>query len=136
MPIFNKGNLNNSDFHLPYNPQLLSRAKQLRQNPTPPEKKLWQDYLRTFRFRVLRQRPINHFIVDFYCAALKLVIEIDGESHFTQDGQLYDQERTEILEGYGLSVLRFTNDAVFNNFEGVCQKIEYIIFPTPLQKKG
>jgi len=136
MPIFNKGNLNNSDFHLPYNPQLVSRAKQLRQNPTPAEKKLWQGYLRTFQFRVLRQRPINHFIVDFYCAALKLVIEIDGESHFTQQGRVYDHQRTEILEGYGLSVLRFTNDAVLNDFEAVCQKIEYISSQTPLQKGG
>lgn len=71
-------NLNVTDFHLPYNPQLVQRAKQLRQNPTLAEKKLWQNYLRTFPFRVLRQRPIHHFIVDFYCAALKLVIEIDG----------------------------------------------------------
>ena len=130
MPPFNNRNLNTTDFHLPYNPQLVSRAKEFRQNPTPAEKKLWQEYLRTFRFRVLRQRPIDHFIVDFFCAALKLVIEIDGESHFTTEGRVYDQERTAVLEGYGLIVLRFTNDVVMNDFEGVCQRIEELIPPT------
>jgi len=98
----------------------------MRKNPTPAEKKLWRDYLRTFKFRILRQRPIAHFIVDFYCAALKLVIEVDGDSHFTDEGKAYDLKRTSILEGYGLQVVRFTNDEVLNNFEGVCQQIEEI----------
>jgi very-short-patch-repair endonuclease len=122
-------NLRTNDFHLPYNPQLVARAKKLRQNSTPAEKKLWQEYLRTFPFRILRQRPINHFIVDFYCAALKLVIEVDGESHFTEEGRLYDVERTEILAGYGLKVIRFTNEQVMTEFDGVCQRIEKEISP-------
>jgi len=71
----------------------------LRQNPTPAEKKLWQDFLRSYPFRVLRQRPIANFIVDFYCAALMLVIEVDGEGHFTVEGQEYDRERSTILVG-------------------------------------
>jgi very-short-patch-repair endonuclease len=119
-------NLNISDFHLPYNPQLVARAKELRRNPTPAEKKLWQEYLRTFKFRVLRQRPIDHFIVDFYCASLKLVIEVDGDRHFTETGKLYDSERTQVLEGYGLRVIRFTNEQVINHFESVCQQIKAI----------
>ncbi|MBW4552766.1 MAG: endonuclease domain-containing protein [Aphanocapsa sp. GSE-SYN-MK-11-07L] len=119
----NHQNLSSSDFHLPYHPQLIPRAKELRKNPTPAERKLWQSYLKTFPFRVLRQRPIAHFIVDFYCAALKLVIEVDGDSHFTQEGQEYDQERTEILTGYGLKVVRFTNDQVMHQFEMVCGQI-------------
>ncbi len=93
---------------------------------TPAEKKLWYSYLRDFKFRVLRQKPINNFIVDFYCAKLKLVIEIDEDSHFTNDGKDYDQERTQILEGYGLRVMRFTNDEVLKDFAGVCQRIEEI----------
>jgi very-short-patch-repair endonuclease len=101
-----------SDFHLPYNLQLVERAKELRKNMTPAEKKLWNNYLKTFKFRVLRQRPINNFIVDFYCANLKLVIEVDGDSHFTPEGKDYDAERTAILEGYGLKVMRFTNENV------------------------
>jgi very-short-patch-repair endonuclease len=104
--------LKDSNFHLLYNPKLIPIAKQLRKNPTPAEKKLWQDFLRNFPFRVLRQRPIDNFIVDFYCAALLLVIEIDGESHFTEQGKLYDAERIGILERYGLKVVRFTKRAI------------------------
>lgn len=113
-----------TNLHLPYNPKLVDRAKELRRNQTPAEKKLWQGYLRTFPLRILRQRPIDHFIVDFYCATLKLVIEIDGERHFTDEGRAYDLRRTQILEGYGLKVIRFKNNEVMNNFERVCQKIE------------
>ncbi|WP_448602323.1 endonuclease domain-containing protein [Thermoleptolyngbya sp.] len=114
-------------FHLPYSPHLIAKAKEMRQNPTPAEKKLWRDCLSQFPLRVLRQRPIDRFIVDFYCAALKLVIEVDGESHFTEDGKEYDEARSHILAGYGLTVIRFTNDEVLNNFEGVCEKLWALI---------
>jgi very-short-patch-repair endonuclease len=113
-----------SDFHLPYNRNLITKAKELRKNMTSAEKKLWYEYFRTFPLRVLRQKPIDHFIVDFYCAKLKLVIEVDGDSHFTDDGIKSDRRRTEILEGYGLTVIRFTNDEVLHDFDAVCQKIE------------
>ena len=122
-------NLNETDFHLPYNPALVARAKELRKNMTPAEKKLWYQYLKTFEFRVLRQRPIDHFIVDFYCPTLKLVIEIDGESHFTDEGQDYDRERTQRLEGHGLQVLRFTNQQILKSFENVCGEIQALIPP-------
>ncbi|MEG4535481.1 DUF559 domain-containing protein [Microcoleus sp. D2_18a_D3] len=91
--------LNDSNFHLPYNPKLIPIAKQLRKNPTPAEKKLWQDFLRNFPFRVLRQRPIDNFIVDFYCAALQLGIEIDGESHFTEEGNYMMQKEPGFYRG-------------------------------------
>ncbi len=116
-----------SDFHLPYNPGLVAKAKVLRKNMTVAEKKLWYSYLRNFKFRVLRQRPIAYFIVDFYCAALKLVIEVDGDSHFTDDGKAYDAKRTEILQGYDLKVIRFTNDEVLHDFETVCDRIAHEI---------
>jgi very-short-patch-repair endonuclease len=116
-------NLNDSDFHLPYNSTLIARARELRKNMTAAEKKLWYGYLRTFKFKVFRQRPIDHFIVDFYCPSLKLVIEIDGDSHFTDEGKEYDRERTQRLEGYGLRVVRFTNQQVLQDFEGVCGAI-------------
>jgi very-short-patch-repair endonuclease len=121
--------LNNSDFHLPYNPALVPRAKELRKNMTSAEKKLWYSYLRQFRFKVLRQRPIDHFIVDFYCPSLKLVIEIDGNSHFTEEGQAYEQERTAQLEGYGLTVIRFTNQQVLQEFQSVCEQLNRLIPP-------
>ena len=123
-------NLRHSQNHLPYNPELVARAKKLRKNMTVAEKKLWYGYLRTFTHRVHRQRPINHYIVDFYCPKLKLVIEVDGDSHFTSEAQEYDRRRTEILEGYGLQVVRFTNEQVKHDFEGVCQTIEkYLVSP-------
>ncbi|OWY65426.1 endonuclease [cyanobacterium TDX16] len=119
--------LNTTDFHLPYNPQLVERAKELRKNMTPAEKLLWKHYLRKSKYRVLRQRPIDNFIVDFYCAELKLVIEVDGDSHFTDNSKIYDLERTTQLTGYGLKVIRFTNNEVLNNIEGVCHEIEEAI---------
>ena len=106
--------------HLPYNPKLVERAKELRKNMTKAERKLWYEYLKNFQYRVHRQRPIDQFIVDFYCPELKLVIEIDGDIHNSEDAQNYDLERTQILSGYGLTVIRFTNQEVLSNFEEVC----------------
>lgn len=117
-------------FHLPYNPNLIENARILRKNMTFEEKKLWKYYLKKFKYRVLRQRPIDHYIVDFYCAKLKLVIEIDGKQHFTKDGKMYDEERTNVLKSYDLKEIRFTNDEVRNQFEMVCKKIEEFI-PSP-----
>lgn len=121
--------LNQTDFHLPYDRSLVERARELRKNMTPAEKKLWYDYLRSFPYRVLRQRPIAWFIVDFYCPALKWVIEVDGDSHFTPEGQRYDQERSRVLESYGLKIIRFTNDQVMNEFEAVCWALQPPIPP-------
>ena len=121
--------LNNSDFHLPYNTALVARAKELRKNMTLAEKKLWYSYLKNFKFKVLRQRPIDHFIVDFYCPSLKLVIEIHGDTHFTDEGKAYDKERTARLESYGLKVIRFTNSQVLRNFEAVCEQLNLSIPP-------
>lgn len=114
--------LKEGKYFLPYNPQLIARAREMRKNPTLAERKLW-GYLRNFPVKMWRQKPINQFIVDFYCPKLKLVIEVDGDSHFTQEGLVYDQERTQILENYGLKVVRFTNYEVLNSFEAVCEKI-------------
>jgi very-short-patch-repair endonuclease len=124
-------NLNTTDFHLPYNADLVFRAKTMRKNPTPAERKLWQDCLRHLPVRFLRQRPIEHFIVDFYCAASQLVIELDGDGHFSEQGKAYDAERSAILEGYGLSVVRFTNQQVLEEFEGVCHTIEKLLSKSP-----
>lgn len=129
-------NLNKSDFHLPYNPALVARAKELRRNMTPAEKKLWYGYLRTFNFKVLRQRPIDYFIVDFYCPTLKLVIEVDGESHYTKEGKEYDRQRNQRLESYGIKVVRYTNQQILGDFESVCGEIHRLIPPAPLFKGG
>ncbi len=124
-------NLKDSDFYLPYNPALIPKAKELRKNMTSAEKKLWYGYLRTFKFTVLRQRPIDYFIVDFYCPTLKLVIEVDGESHCSNDGKDYDFQRSQRLEGYGIEVVRFTNQQILGDFERVCGEIQRLIPPSP-----
>lgn len=108
---------------MPYNPNLKEKARELRKNMTFSEKKLWNEFLKKLEVPVLRQRPILDFIVDFYIASSKLIIEIDGESHFTEDGKEYDQDRTEKLESLGLTVIRFTNREAIENFDGVCKRI-------------
>jgi very-short-patch-repair endonuclease len=114
-------------FHLPYNPDLIERVKTMRKSMTVSEKKLWLGLFRHFKYRVLRQRPIDNFIVDFYCPKLKLIIEIDGNAHFNTIGKFYDADRTNILQGYGLKVIRIANNDVQNQFPEVCKKIEKII---------
>jgi len=111
-------------FHLPYNPKLIHRAKELRKNMTEAEKKLWKECLRKFKYRVLRQRPIDHYIVDFYCSKLKLVIEVDGKIHDDTNQKEYDKQRTLFLNSYRLTVIRFKNEEIFDEFEKVRKKIE------------
>jgi very-short-patch-repair endonuclease len=129
-------------FHLPYNPNLTERARELRKNPTPAEKKIWLGYLKNFQHAVFRQRPVDNYIVDFYCPEYRLVIEIDGESHLTDEGLEYDEERTRVLEGYGVRIVRFLNKDVLDNFEAVVDSIEETIQNlnrsplTPLIKGG
>jgi len=110
-------------FHLPYNPDLIGLARTMRKALTPAEKKLWGGLLRDLKYRVLRQRPIDNFIVDFYCPKMKLVIEIDGAGHFKEEGKALDKERTEILNAYGLQVVRFSDHDVLVHFSDVCSRI-------------
>ncbi|MES2328376.1 MAG: endonuclease domain-containing protein [Bacteroidota bacterium] len=109
-------------------PLLFARAKHLRNHLTNAEMKLW-GYLRTrpmgYKFR--RQHPIGIYIVDFYCHALRLVIEADGGIHNRQDVKKSDHERQLSLEKDGLLVVRFTNDAIFNNTELVIEKITILL---------
>ena len=94
---------------------------------THAEKKLWYGFLRMFRYSVLPQRPIDNYIVDFYCASIKLVIEIDGEHHCMEEGKQYDSERDSTLDSYGLTVLRVKNSEVEETFEAVCRRIESFV---------
>ncbi len=104
----------------PYHDKLVALARVNRKNPTPAEHKMWSEILRRRQltgFKFLRQKPIDGYIVDFYCAALAVVIEIDGDSH--ADKAEYDAERTRILNAYDLQVIRYTNDEVLFNPQGV-----------------
>jgi len=111
--------------NLPYVKSGVEKARRLRKEMTPAERKLWYEFLSKHPKRWLKQRPIGPYIADFYCASTKLVIEVDGQSHFTEEGISYDIERTAHLEGIGIRVLRFSNAEVIGNFEGVCLEIEH-----------
>ena len=112
---------------LDYNEKIITLARNLRKNATPQENHLWYDFLSKYEIRFQRQKAIDNFIADFYCHKAKLIIEIDGLQHFTEQGTRQDEFRTEILEGYGLKVVRFTNQQVDANFEGVCEYIDIVV---------
>ena len=94
---------------------------------TKEERHLWYDFLRQYPVRVLRQKVIDHYIVDFYCHEARLVIELDGSQHYEPTGVLKDQIRTEQIENRGLLVLRIPNNAVNSNFRGVCEYIDGVV---------
>lgn len=109
---------------LDYNKKNIRLAKNLRNHPTPQENHLWYDFLAEYEIRFQRQKAIDNFIADFYCHKAKLIIEIDGSQHYSEQGLEKDEFRTEILEGYGLKVIRFTNHQIDTNFRVVCQYID------------
>lgn len=120
-----------------YDLKLVARSKRLRNEPTPAEQILWQ-YLRRsqlqgYKFR--RQQPIGPFIVDFYCASLKLAIELDGSSHEGKEG--YDGFRESGIEGRGVRVIRFLNSEVMEDTDEVLAEIrKYFPPPQPSPSKG
>ena len=107
--------------------RMLETARKLRREMTPQETKLWYRFLRSYPVKIYKQRIIESFIVDFYCADARLVIEIDGSQHYTEQGKCYDEERSQILRAYGLKVLRFSNRDVDRSFDSVCAQIHNII---------
>ena len=100
-------------------------ARQLRNNPTDAEKKLW-GYLRAKQIEGLqfyRQRMISKYIVDFYCPQIRLVIEVDGGQHYIEENQRADKEREAYLRKNGIEIKRYSNIEVLKNIEGVCEDI-------------
>jgi very-short-patch-repair endonuclease len=101
----------------------MPRARELSKNATKQENRLWYEYLRDFRPRFTRQRIVGSFILDFYCPAAKLAVELDGSQHFESEAMEYDKARTRFLGALGIQVIRFTNIDVDRSFEGVCNSI-------------
>ena len=114
-------------------PIILARARELRRPLTPQEHKLWQRLRnrQLFGLKFRRQHPLHRFILDFYCAQHKLVIEIDGQGHADPEQQRYDEARTEWLKQNGRQVIRFTNRDVDTNIEGVLQNIAEVCRELP-----
>ena len=107
----------------PYNSKLTPNAKILRKNMTKEERHIWYDYLKTLPVTVHRQKVLGNYIVDFYIAAAKLVIELDGSQHYEDMGRKKDEIRDAYLESIGCRVLRYSNADVNCRFRSVCEDI-------------
>ena len=119
-----------------HNTDLVPFAKQLRKEMTKEERHLWYDFLRSYPIRFSRQKVLGNYIVDFYSAAAKLVIELDGSQHYEDANIEKDTERTTFLEDYGLTVIRIPNNEVSQNFLGVCAYIDAAVKQSLSQKSG
>ena len=116
---------------LPYNENLKELSRQLRKNMTDAERHLWakirMKQLKGYQF--YRQKPIGDYIVDFFCPKARLVIEVDGSQHFSEEMTEHDRLRDNYLTGLGLRVLRFANTDVLTHTESVIESIEEEIPP-------
>ena len=110
-----------------HNKKLTTHAQQLRKNMTKEERRLWYEYLHDYPYRFRRQVTIGRYILDFYCAAAKLAVELDGSQHYMPEGQEYDFARTAYLREQGIEVIRFSNTDVIQNLYGVCQAIDLAV---------
>ena len=114
---------------LPRNKDLQRYANQLRKEMTKEERRLWYHCLRDCPVKFYRQRIVGNYILDFYCASIKLAIELDGSQHYQLAEQHYDRERTAYLNSLGIEVLRFSNADIMQRFDSVCETIYQRIAP-------
>ena len=111
--------------YIPYNPSLTAKASHNRKNQSKAEKKMWYEALKDKdlqNYKFIRQKPLDEYIVDFYCSRLMLAIEIDGDSHAEQ--LEYDKQRTQRLNKLGIAVVRYTNEEVLKNISGVVSDLK------------
>ena len=106
-----------------YNSRLSGFAKDLRKNMTREERHLWYDFLKNLPMMVHRQKVIGNYIVDFYIAKAKIVIELDGTQHYEPNGKAADRQRDIYLQSLGIRVLRYANSEINVQFQAVCQDI-------------
>ncbi len=110
-----------------YNKENIPHAKTLRKNMTPWERKLWYDFLKDYPIRFQRQKAIGNYIVDFYCAKARLVVELDGGGHYTTTQAEKDEARTKELEAMNLKVVRIGNLDIDRNFRSVCEYLDLTV---------
>ena len=108
---------------IPYNRNLTQNSRILRKNMTPEEKHLWYDFLKKLPLNVRRQHNIENYIVDFYIAKKKIVIEIDGIQHSSTEHKKADEKRDKELSNWGITVLRYSNEDVNRRFTTVIESI-------------
>ena len=112
-----------------YNAKLTGNAQKLRKMMTKEERHLWYDCLKRLPVTVHRQKVIGRYIVDFYVASGKIVIELDGSQHYGETGQIKDAERDAYLHSIGCTVLRYSNADVNQRFRSVCEDIYNHLYP-------
>ena len=112
-----------------HNSKLTNNARSLRRNMTKEERHLWYDFLKTLHVTVHRQKVIGPYIVDFYIADAKIVVELDGSQHYENEGIQKDAERDAFLRSHEMTVLRYSNSDINHNFRGVCQDIWKHLYP-------
>ena len=110
-----------------YNKSNIPLAKALRKNMTPWERKLWYEFLRDYPVRFQRQKAIDNYIADFYCAKARLIIELDGGGHYTEEQIEKDRMRTEAFKKHNIKALRICNLDIDRNFRGVCEYIDLAV---------
>ena len=110
-----------------YNNALKESSRKLRKEMTEQEKRLWYCFLKNYPVKFVRQRPIGSYIADFYCSKAKLIIELDGSQHYTDEGKEYDENRTYVINQFDVEVIRFSNHDINTSFEGVCIEIDKVI---------
>ena len=108
---------------IPYNKKLVSNAKSLRKNMTPEERRLWYDLLKRLPYHVRRQHNIENYIVDFYIAEKKTVIEVDGRQHKLTEHIEADEKRDAALAKWGITVLRYSNNSIRYSFDAVAESV-------------
>lgn len=104
-------------------------AQILRTEATKEENQLWYQFLKSYQLHFRRQKVIGRYIVDFYCAKAKLVIELDGSQHFEECSQAKEAQREEFLKAKGYKVLRFLNSDIWFHFSDVCATIDEALIP-------
>lgn len=114
---------------MPYkgNKKLVPVARMLRKDMTRQERRLWYRYLSKYPVKFTRQKIISKYILDFYCAAAKLAVELDGSQHYKPEEAARDNERTAFLNRYDIEVLRISNYDIDTNFEGACLYIDRFV---------
>ena len=117
-----------------HNAKLSNNAKALRRNMTKEERHLWYDCLKGLPVMVHRQKVIGNYIVDFYIAEAKLVIELDGSQHYDDTGKQADAVRDAYLNSLGITVLRYSNADINQRFRGVCENILLYLKETVVPK--
>ena len=110
-----------------HNKDLTNLAQNLRKNMTREEKQLWYQFLKSYPVQFKRQVTCGDYILDFYCPKVKLAIELDGSYHYTPKVSENDKIRNDYLNSLGITVLRFSNREIHQDFHVVCKQIDYVV---------